>query len=124
MQTKEQKRAEFALAQIQAKFSGQVDSDTANFLVGMPTMVLTNGIGQSMAFLLSKKPKRQHVNTFDILKTWLSQEIPELATNAQNNNMQFLINFATIDQQMYLTAQNEALAMLNWLKRYARAFEV
>lgn len=124
MQTKEQKRSEFALSQIQLKFNGQVDGDTATFFVGMPTMVLTNGIGQSMAFLLSKKKKEQHARTFEILKTWLSLEVSELAVNAQNNNMQFLKNFALIDQQKYLTAQKEALAMLNWLKRYARAFEV
>ncbi|WP_353805649.1 type III-B CRISPR module-associated protein Cmr5, partial [Desulfobacter sp.] len=45
MQTKEQKRSQFALEQISRHFNDRVDPETANFIVGMPTMILTNGLG-------------------------------------------------------------------------------
>ena len=121
MQTKEQIRSAFALGQIQSVFNDRVDEKTANFLVGVPTMILTNGLAQTLAFLLSKKKEQKHKDTFHIIKNWLSREIPSLTTNSE---MEFLNKFAELKQSEYLKAQQEALAMLQWLKRYARAFEV
>lgn len=119
MQTKEQQRSAFALNQIEKRFQVPVDKETANFVVGVPTMILANGIAQTMAFLLSKK-KDQHLKTFAVIRTWLEQEIPALKQNADLN---FLKKFAELDQREYLKAQQEALALLQWLKRYVRAFE-
>ncbi len=119
MRTKEQIRSEFALNKIEQKFNGRVAKDTANFIVGMPTMILTNGLGQSLAFLLSKSDQKHKV-VFDIIKEWLTIENSNLSANS---DIGFLGRFSTIEQKKYLEAQNEALAMLNWLKRYARAFE-
>jgi CRISPR type III-B/RAMP module-associated protein Cmr5 len=36
-----------------------VVKETANFIVEMPTMILTNGLGQTLAFLLTKKEKEK-----------------------------------------------------------------
>ena len=121
MQTKEQKRSLFALEQISRHFNDQVDQETANFIVGMPTMILTNGLGQSMAFLLSKGERQsKYGRVFDIISTWLQQDIQELAAPSE---MEFLKQFSRLDQSVYLTAQQETLAVLQWLKRYARAFQ-
>lgn len=121
MQTKEQKRSQFALEQISRHFNDRVDPETANFIVGMPTMILTNGLGQSMAFLLSKGDRQsKYGRVFDIISTWLQQDIQELAAPSE---MEFLKQFSRLDQSIYLTAQQETLAVLQWLKRYARAFQ-
>ena len=117
--TKEQQRSAFALKRI-TDFGQAVDKDDASFIVGTPNMILTNGIGQTMAFLLSKG-KDKHILVFKILKDWLTQEI-DVLKNADNR--QFLNQFANLGQNDYLRAQQEALALLQWLKRYARAFEV
>ena len=65
IQTKQQKRAKFALNELKDKVSkNEVDSKLATFIVGMPNMILSNGIGQSMAFLMAKaksKPERKFV---------------------------------------------------------------
>lgn len=118
--TKEQQRSAFALQRIN-DFGANVPTDAANFIVGTPTMILTNGIAQAMAFLVAKGDTRT-LGVFSILKDWLAQEIPALAQNA--NDRQFLAQFANLEQNDYLRAQQEALALLQWLKRYARAFEV
>ena len=119
MQTKEQQRSEFALKQVQEIFGVPVKKDDANFVVGVPTMILTNGLGQTLAFLLSKG-KPQHTGTFRAVQSWLGREMPDLATAQEMN---FLQKLAAADQRDYLRAQREALAMLEWLKRYARAFQ-
>lgn len=117
MITKEQKRSEFALAQIE-KFKA-VDSELANFIVGTPTMMMTNGLGQTLAFLLSKK-KDKFGTVYNSIKEWLMRELPYLKAGSET---EFLKSIATMDAEQYLRAQQEALMMLSWLKRYARAFE-
>jgi CRISPR-associated protein Cmr5 len=121
MPTKEQQRAAFALKRVEQDFKIPVDKDTANFVVGAPTMILTNGLGQTLAFLLSKQASDKHKKTFTIIKTWLGQQrIDGLAANG--DDLAFLTQFAALEQKDYLRAQREALAMLQWLKRYVRAF--
>ena len=72
-QTKQQKRAAFALKQIKnfkdTKKDDKEFHDLANFIVGMPNMILSNGLGQTLAFLLTKKDKQK--KTFFIIKEWL-----------------------------------------------------
>ena len=119
MQTKEQKRSAFALNQVEKVFGIPVDKETANFVVGVPTMVLANGLGQALAFLLSKQ-KGPHMKTFQAMKQWLETEEPGLKGKT---DLEFLQAIAIIDQGVYLRAQQETLAMLQWLKRYVRAFE-
>lgn len=130
MISKEQKRSDFALKQLQAVMEKeQTDTilkDTANFIVGAPTMILQNGLGQTMAFLLSKcdkNEKRQisnkHFFTFNAIAKWShinNSKIPE-------NPMGFFQAVAGLEQSEYLPLQEEALKMLQWLKRYARAFQ-
>ncbi|HBT96740.1 MAG TPA: type III-B CRISPR module-associated protein Cmr5 [Desulfobulbaceae bacterium] len=124
MQTKEQQRAAFALECVERVFCNSMDKDTANFVVGVPTMILTNGLGQTLAFLLSKqKPgeDNKHTKTFKTIKAWLERQgIDKL--NPDDENLVFLKKFADLKQRNYLRAQQEALAMLQWLKRYVRAF--
>jgi CRISPR-associated protein Cmr5 len=122
MQTKEQNRSRFALEMINEHFpQGAVDKESANFIVGIPTMILTNGIAQTLAFLLSNKNKEKQYVVFKIVRTWLEQEIAGLHAKTE---MGFLQHFTQLQPGDYLKAQREALAMLHWLKRYARAFEV
>jgi CRISPR-associated protein Cmr5 len=124
VQTRQQIRAKFALENLPMK-DGKVDKDTATFIVGSPTMVLTNGIGQALAFMASKKaggPSKEGA-LFDIIKKWLCQEKQELFGNSTNSDLAFLKSFNSISQQEYIWTQDEVLKLLEWLKRYARAFQ-
>ncbi len=127
MISKEQKRSNYALKQLQA-FGGSgspaVPKDVASFIVGTPTMILQNGLGQTMAFLLAKcdgtiQASNKHYFTFQAIIGW---------SNAVNSNipcdhMGFFNAVSNLHQSEYLTLQEEALKMLQWLKRYARAFQ-
>lgn len=131
MRTKEQKRSEYALKKI-GVFGTEVSKDDASFLVSMPTMILTNGIGQTLAFLLSKKPTKsskidsdKHMRAFRMIKDWLTDNKEGLGQlrGFKGNEKQFLESISRLDQKEYLKVQQETLSFLSWVKRYARAFQ-
>ena len=73
MENIQQERAKFAIEQLEKISSNQViDKDTATFIVGTPNMILSNGIGQTMAFLLAKTDKEKKV--YRILKNWICKK--------------------------------------------------
>ena len=129
IQTKQQKRAAFALDELKEKVEkNEVDSKLATFIVGMPNMILSNGIGQSMAFLMAKaksKPERKFV--FYTIKKYLCKNYGTVFGVFVRDNLQndydFLKKFNNVSQSEYIKMQDEVLRMLEWLKRYARAFE-
>ena len=125
IQTKQQKRAAFALKQIKnfkdAKKDDKEFHELANFIVGVPNMILSNGLGQTLAFLLTKKDKQK--KTFWVIKDWLESSDNSFFTSKANDEMEFLTQFTTLDQRKYLSMQEETLRLMEWLKRYARAFD-
>jgi CRISPR-associated protein Cmr5 len=126
MSSKEQIRSRFALDQLERFTAGgqRVSEELANFVVGTPTMILQNGFGQTMAYLLSTckgnyDPNEKHYFTFRAIARWSERQ----NANISSNECTFFGSVAGLSQQEYLTLQEEALKMLQWLKRYARAFQ-
>lgn len=122
IQTKQQKRAEFALNALnEFKITG-LPSETATFIVGMPNMILSNGLGQSLAFLKAKSSKKERNFVFNVLKKYLCEEYSS-EFSKEPDDYSFLKKLNELDQAQYIKMQEEVLRMLEWLKRYARAFE-
>jgi len=128
MISKEQKRSDFALTQLKRTFledgNSTIKKELANFIVGTPTMILQNGFGQTMAFLISKcKGKTEktdkHFFTFRTIARW-SESVNEKVPSEKSG---FFEAVSKLEQTDYLKLQEEALKMLQWLKRYARAFQ-
>jgi CRISPR-associated protein Cmr5 len=129
MISKEQKRSDFALKQLKDAFSNGGDfvitEKLANFIVGAPTMILQNGFGQTMAFLISKCKGRTDINdkhyfTFRTIARW-SERVNDQVSSPETSG--FFEAVSNLEQNDYLKLQEEALKMLQWLKRYARAFQ-
>ncbi|MCI6185668.1 MAG: type III-B CRISPR module-associated protein Cmr5 [Spirochaetia bacterium] len=121
MENIQQERAKFAIEQLEKISSNQViDKDIATFIVGMPNMILSNGIGQTMAFLLAKTDKEKKV--YRILKNWICKKYANLGFT-DKSDMDFIKTFCTLKQDKYLEIQRECLRLCEWLKRYARAFQ-
>ena len=121
MISREQLRSKFALEQLNNK---KIPDELATFIVGAPTMILQNGFGQTMAFLLSKskgKPDEsdKHYFTFKTIATWSNNVNGQVPAGEPG----FFKAVSQLNQSEYLTLQEEALKMLQWLKRYARAFQ-
>lgn len=117
----EQRRASFALSKISA---AQNLSDPARYVSlakSLPVMVLTNGLGQTLAFLKSKgkgDANKPETVLYSALQEWLM--VRGLLPKDVDDLLTYLVNNADRDQ--YLTAQQEALAELGWLKKLAEAF--
>ncbi|GAB6163715.1 hypothetical protein JCM12298_28750 [Desulfothermus naphthae] len=136
MRTLGQKRAEYALEKVLKKAVNIDKFDS--FVAGAPSQILQNGLGQTLAFWLSKGVKKdkntgqkgfdkqdKHIVLFDIIFEWLNfkekdicnEFIPEIEKREK-----FIEHLNEIDQEKYLTIQKEVLALLEWVKRYAQAF--
>ena len=118
IETMQQKRAKFAL---EALKNEEISKDLANFIVGTPTMLLSNGLGQTMAFLMAKKDKKERKFVFDVIKKYLYKNYEDYFTSQDDKD--FMMKFHNIDFYKQIEMHNEILKMLEWLKRYARAFE-
>lgn len=115
MQSIEQQRAKAALAWAEAQ-GKNVESETVSAAVAMPAMILMNGLGQTAAFYKSKD-KAHYTNLYNELSTWLIQSGKPYAGKEN-----LLKGITDGDAKIYRAAQVEALAYLQWVKKFAKAY--
>lgn len=122
-----QQRAEYCLEMLK-----DLKCDRSEFkalTAGLPAMILQNGFGQTLAYLLNKATKKEggqivlktddkHYEAFKITTEWLKRQ--NIISNNTSEKAK-LIAISQMQQKDYLHAQRETLFMLEWLKRYANA---
>ncbi len=87
---------------------------------GAPVMILTNGLGPTLAFFLAKAPRAAEYRQLgDALARWALRAGTDADTGKQAEDLMVRITNATTDEYRRLTA--ESLSYLNWLKRFAVA---
>lgn len=114
MRTLGQERSEYALDRVMENIKTK---ELKAFSAGAPSMILKNGFGQALAFWKAKG-KNEHQIMFSIVQQWLVKR----GFAEGDTDVVFLKNLSTMAQHQYLEAQKEALALLEWVKRYANAF--
>ncbi len=127
MRTISQERAEYALKKVlELNKNNSLRKDFKTFSAGIPSMILQNGFGQILAFLLAKgtdkdlkqKKNDKNVEMLKIIREWLVKK--GFAKGA--NEEEFIRSINDMTQQEYLAAQEETLKLLEWVKRYANSF--
>ncbi len=117
MTTLGQDRSKYALEKVlQFKNIDKFDS----FAAGAGTMILRNGLGQTMAFWMQKsegKDTEKHGALLKIVREWLNKK--EIIQSS--DNISFIKKLGEVSQETYLAAQKETLELLEWIKRYAGA---
>lgn len=116
-----QKRSAFALEKV-----SQVTAEKFDKLVsGLPAMILQNGLGQTLAFLLSKATKQgrlqknsSHYEAYVIMASWQTK-LGRLKKMESPGDV--IKELSGMPQSDYLEMQIETLALLEWVKRYANA---
>ncbi len=85
-------------------------------------MILMNGFGQACAFYMAnnKSDKSERRDALNMLDNWLVGEGRPLAGKRDKNNI--VERIIRINAHEYQLAQVEALAYLDWLKKFAKAF--
>jgi CRISPR-associated protein Cmr5 len=85
----------------------------------IPTMILSNGLGQTLAFIKAKSEKG---NAYDLIYSQLTEYMKSAHTvriqmpKEKNDFVEWVIS---CDSSKYRYITQEILAFLNWLRRFA-----
>ncbi len=107
-----QERAAYALERVQE--AGK-DHEYARLCRDLPAMLLQNGIGQSLAFLRSKRDEKAAGKLYVDISGWL---IEKRRIYVGDDLIEAVVRGERGD---YMAAQEEALELCGWLKRFADA---
>ena len=117
MQTMQQKRAKYALEQVQnAANNHRINhKEYKSYASSLPAMIHMNGLGQAAAFFKSKGGT--HEQLYALLSGWLCQADQPYAGCAN-----LLAGITSEDMHKYRLAQAEAQMLMDWVKKFAKAF--
>ena len=111
-QTLDQQRAGAAWASTSA---ANVSDEYNALCSGAPVTILTNGLGPALAFFLSKAQNAPHYGRLaDALAVWVLKD-------RAKQGKDLMLSITQADTVTYRRYTSEALAYLNWLKRFASA---
>jgi CRISPR-associated protein Cmr5 len=119
--TLEQERANRAWEYVKAvdeERPREFKEDYRGLALKLPAYILTNGLGQTLAFLKAKgesKPDKPQEVIYQHISKWVSGRIG-LGADAD-----LLEGIITGDSRTYRWATVEALAFCGWLQRFAQA---
>jgi CRISPR-associated protein Cmr5 len=116
--TIEQERAKFALGFVNDKTKDKDREDYKTLIKRLPAMVLNNGIGQALAFLLAKAETDQNkpsYKLFGALKEWLRTQ-----NVYTGDDLMDALTKGTRAQ--YMQARHETLKLLTWMTKFADAY--
>jgi CRISPR-associated protein Cmr5 len=135
MQTIQQERAKFALERVQKAVAEKVDGkDYKSYASALPAMIHINGLGQAAAFYKSKVKKENDAYDliYKLLSDWLTKVANQpytewLIQEKKNPNSKIkegdLIDCIVYsDMHTYRLAQAEAQALMDWVKKFAKAY--
>lgn len=126
-QTLEQIRARDALNKIrsiQRNYPEHIQQKFVSYVESLPSAILTNGLGQAAATLLAQEKGNErdaHYLLYQALQDWLCRDDPE-GWAPYGGETDLMAAIVSHDRTTYLRAQAEALAWLEWLKKFAVAF--
>lgn len=119
----EQGRAEFAY-QCAAKGSAlDKKKEYKQYVKKLPMLIKTNGLGAAVAFFFSKKNDDQskagyaYKEIYEQLNEWLKKA--ETVNWMLNSDKPLVQSITELPSEQYRALTIEALAFLNWLRRFA-----
>ena len=122
LRSMDQERAEFALKKIQAILGGLDTShkvEVRRYLNNLPALIRMNGLGQALAFFRMKGESKAHDTIYRMVSAWLCDAGSKGRIFSESADA--LSAITQSDMAHYMAAQNEALALLQWLKKFAVA---
>lgn len=117
-QTLQQERAANAWAaveEVEQRYS-KAKKEYGSLVRGLPALIQTDGLGQTLAFLKAKgkgEDANHHSIAYQHLNGWVMAQL-----GAKGDLLESLLQ---TDSATYRRATSEALAYLQWIKRFAEA---
>jgi CRISPR-associated protein Cmr5 len=126
MKTLEQERSNYAFKRISEIKGKSFEKDASSLISKLGTLILTNGLGNTLAFLFAKG-KDHHLEVIMIISNWLFRQEGQKEPRFKRDNvkdeieevMGKLVLNATVEHYMYYT--EETLRLVNWLRRFSDA---
>lgn len=130
-QTIEQRRAAFALENVESVKTSAKKAKYKSQLVKLPARLHNNGLGQTVAFYLAEGGDKPEVVICGWLEAWLRDEDKGFVYRKPANGK--LIDWITgkvntfdgaegDPEHLYRLASIEARALAGWMKRFAEAY--
>jgi len=120
-QTIQQQRAKFALERVQklpVKLKPNEQLEFISYASGLPAMIHMNGLGQAMAFCkLKSKERDSYGELYQLVSDWLCAD-----HQPYQGQSDVLTGITQCDMAHYQLAQAEALVLMSWVKKFAKAF--
>lgn len=113
----DQQRAAQAARDVRAARDTAKSGEYRRLVESLPAMVLANGLGQACAYLLARAEGKQgtpEALLYEQLQSWLRGRVHGLDGSLVDA-------LANADVATYQRGQVEALAYVQWLKRFAQA---
>ncbi|MFP3206411.1 MAG: type III-B CRISPR module-associated protein Cmr5 [Hydrogenobaculum sp.] len=125
MKTLEQERSNYAFECISRIKGKNFEKDASSLIAKLGTLILTNGLGNTLAFLFSKA-KNHHLETIVIISNWLykleGQNKQVNSGNVKEKIDQIMRDFVLdVDVEKYIYYTDETLRLINWLRRFSDA---
>lgn len=129
MQTMQQKRAKYALEAVQKAIDDRRvnQKEYKAYAANLPAMIHMNGLGQAVAFFKSKgngkdSKAKAYLSIYNTLSDWLCGNVDGAKTQPYTGSRDLLEGITNKDMQHYQVAQAEAQALMDWVKKFAKAF--
>jgi CRISPR-associated protein Cmr5 len=134
MKTLEQERSNYAfkcISEIKELKDISFEKNVSSLISKLGTLILTNGLGNTLAFLFAKGRDQQkkgkgahHREVIAIISNWLLKQGEKYYTRDNIEDrieeiMGNLVLYASVEQYMYYT--EETLRLVNWLRRFSDA---
>ncbi|MBC7248559.1 MAG: type III-B CRISPR module-associated protein Cmr5 [Actinobacteria bacterium] len=121
VKTLEQGRASEAYGYVTGavKQLGDKAKDYKSYVKKLPVMIKTNGLGQTLAFVKSKRSKDEGKNAYDMIYEQLGDWLRKCPNSVIQSGNDLVKSIIDLDSKDYRVATAEALSLLNWLRRFA-----
>lgn len=132
MQTIQQQRAKYALDEVKTALDRGVNKkEYKSYASSLPAMIHMNGLGQAAAFFKSKgNSSPTHAALYTLLSNWLCSHDDDLKKKQEMPKQPYagcanlLEGITTKDMHAYRLSQAEAQALMDWVKKFAKAFMI
>lgn len=132
--TLEQKRAEYAYKIVEKIKAQSHASDFSSLVSKIPSYILTNGLGNTLAFLFSKG-KEHHLVTAGLMADWILRKWKIVSTSGFDTlNDDWIFNSGEVKGKLddilkglvlelnlyhYSVVTDELLSLFVWIKRFS-----
>jgi len=118
----EQERGSYAYSRVSKIANEEWAEEYKSYVKSAPTLILTNGLAQTLAFYRSKK-KKAYERLFEDIDLWMKNRYytPNENCNGKTvgNALEWLIHCAS--SMEVLEATQDVIELLNWFKRFVDA---